>query len=139
MALTNYVFIKTLWKFPQILSKIFAWYGIATILDFICVAIIDCAKEDWTTGDLFKLYYFYVKRDGQGAVGIVQTVFIYIFLTFINISLYYIYLVFIHMNGRVIDLYYRLSGDINAFFIPRDDELSLNYLKWVCHKAIKKN
>ncbi len=43
------------------------------------------------------------------------------------------------MNGWVIDLYYRLSGDINAFFVPRDDELSLNYLKWVCHKAIKKN
>ena len=43
------------------------------------------------------------------------------------------------MNGWVIDLYYRLSGDINAFFVPRDDELSINYLKWVCHKAIKKN
>jgi hypothetical protein len=72
-------------------------------------------------------------------VGIVLTTFVYAFLLFLNISLFYFYLVFIHMNGRVIDLYYRLSGDINSFFIPKDDEVPLNYLKWVCHKAIKKN
>ena len=57
----------------------------------------------------------------------------------VNSFLFYFYLIWIHMNGRVIDLYIRLNGDINAFFIPRDDEVSINYLKWVCHKAVKHN
>ena len=56
-----------------------------------------------------------------------------------NATLFYLYLIFIHMNGRVIDLYIWLNGDINAFFIPWDDEVSRNYLKWVCHKALKYN
>jgi len=44
MALTNYLSLKMCRKFPHILSKIFVWYGIATIFDFLLVAIIDCAK-----------------------------------------------------------------------------------------------
>ncbi len=39
----------------------------------------------------------------------------------------------------MIDLYIRLNGDINAFFVPKDEEVSRNYLKWVCHKALKYN
>jgi hypothetical protein len=139
MSFTSYLSVKFLWKFPAILSKIFAWYGIATILDWFLIAIVDCILWDWSDGDLFKMYYFYLKWDGSGTVGIVLTVFIYLFLIFLNIGLFYFYLVFVHMNGRVIDLYYWLSGDINAFFLPKDDEVSLNYLKWVCHKAIKRN
>lgn len=101
--------------------------------------IVDLSDQDWSNGDLFKMYQFYLKRDNSGIVGIILTIFIYLFLLFLNISLFYFYLVFIHMNGWVIDLYYRLSGDINSFFVPKDEEVPLNYLKWVCHKAMKWN
>lgn len=43
------------------------------------------------------------------------------------------------MNGRVLDLYRRLSGQYKAFFIPIDNEVSLNYLKWVITRAKKNN
>lgn len=43
------------------------------------------------------------------------------------------------MGGRVIDIYHRLSGNVNHFFLPHDDEISLNYLKWVCAKALRFN
>lgn len=43
------------------------------------------------------------------------------------------------MNGRILDLYKRLSGSIKNFFIPHDNEISLNYLKWVIKRAKKKN
>ena len=121
------------------LSKIFAWYGIVTLLDPVLVGIVDLIIEDYDNGDLFKLYNYYDKRDGVGTVGVVLQILIYFFLIMVNSFLFYFYLVWIHMNGRVIDLYIRLNGDINAFFIPRDEEVSLNYLKWVCHKAIKHN
>ena len=88
---------------------------------------------------MFKLYNYYMNRDNSGIVGIVLQVLIYVFLFALNLMLFYIYLIFIHMNGRVIDLYIRLSGDVKDFFLPKDEEVSLNYLKWVCHKAIKKN
>jgi len=139
MSLTSYLSVKCCWKFPAVLSKIIAWYGIATIFDWFLIAVVDCIMQSWSTGDLFKLYYFYSKWDGDGTVGIILTVLLYLFLLFLNTGIFYFYLVFVHMNGRVIDLYYRLSGDINNFFIPKDDEISLNYLKWVCHKAIKRN
>lgn len=121
------------------LSKIIAWFGIATILDWFLIAVVDCIDTDWKNGDLFKMYQFYLKRDNSGTVGIILCIFIYLFLLFLNLTLFYFYLVFVHMNGRVIDLYYRLNGDINSFFLPKDDEIPLNYLKWVCHKAIKRN
>jgi len=61
--------------------------------------IVDLSDQDWSNGDLFKMYQFYLKRDNSGIVGIILTIFIYLFLLFLNISLFYFYLVFIHMNG----------------------------------------
>jgi len=109
------------------------------MLDFIIVFGIDYAIGNDENGDMWKLYNYYLKRDGKGTVGIVLQAFIYMFLFFLNAILFYNYLIFIHMNGRVIDLYIRLNGDIDAFFVPKDEEVSLNYLKWVCHKALKMN
>jgi len=43
------------------------------------------------------------------------------------------------MNGRILDLYKRLSGSIKAFFLPHDNEVSLTYLKWVVKRAKKRN
>ena len=39
------------------------------------------------------------------------------------------------MNGRLIDVYTRITGPDNIFFIPYDSEVSEKYLKWVCYKA----
>ena len=112
------------------------------LFDPFLIMVVDLSYyygADVDTGDIFKLYNYYFKRDGSGVVGIVLTLFIYFFLTALNSFLLYFYMIWVHMNGRVIDLYIRLNGDINAFFIPRDDEVSVNYLKWICHKAIKRN
>jgi len=43
------------------------------------------------------------------------------------------------MGGRVIDIYQRLSGNVQHFFLPHDNEVSLNYLRWVCAKALRFN
>lgn len=88
---------------------------------------------------MFKLYYYYNKRDGNGWPGLALTILFYSVLLFINASLLYYYLIFVHMGGRVIDIYHRLSGNVNHFFLPHDDEISLSYLKWVCAKALRFN
>ena len=57
----------------------------------------------------------------------------------LNASIFYQYMIFIHMNGRILDLYKRLSGSMKSFFIPHDNEVSLKYIQWVVERAKKKN
>ena len=52
---------------------------------------------------------------------------------------FYRYMVFTFMNGRILDLYRRLSGTYKAFFVPHDTEVSLKYLQWVIERSRKKN
>ena len=126
-------------QFPHIFYKMMCWFGIATCVDFLVIFIVDCIDQEWDRGDMFKLYYYYDRRDGNGWPGLTITILIYVVLLFVNLSLMYYYLIFIHMGGRVIDIYHRLSGNVNHFFLPHDDEISLTYLKWVCAKALKFN
>lgn len=72
-------------------------------------------------------------------VGIYLTVFIIFALCIFNGFIFYNYMIFVHMNGRILDLYQRLSGSIKSFFIPHDNEVSLKYLKWVVKRAKKRN
>ena len=115
------------------------WYGIATAIDFILILIVDCAMQNWKRGDAFKMYDYFDRTSGNGPPGIILTIFTYIILTFLNLLVLYYYLIFVHMGGRVIDIYQRLSGNVQHFFLPHDNEVSLNYLKWVCAKALRFN
>lgn len=72
-------------------------------------------------------------------MGIYLTMFIIFALTVLNGLILYNYMVFVHHNGRILDLYTRLSGSIKSFFIPHDNEVSINYLKWVVKRAKKRN
>lgn len=124
-------FVNKYSKFPHIFYKMICWYGIATLIDFLLIFLVDCILQKFERGDMFKLYYYYDRRDANGLPGFAITVFIYAVLLFINCSILYYYLIFVHMGGRVIDIYLRLSGNVNHFFLPHDDEVSLNYLKWI--------
>ena len=46
-----------------------------------------------------------------------------------NLFIFYNYIVFIHMDGRLSDIYMRISGKANRFFLPMDSEVSYNYLR----------
>ena len=51
--------------------------------------------------------------------------------------LFYNYLLLQHFNGRVWDLYWRLSALEQDIFVPEDLELSTSELRWVCSKAAR--
>ena len=130
---------KYIGELPHIFYKMICWYGIATALDFILILIVDCSMRNWKRGDAFKMYDYFDRTNDNGPPGIILTVFTYIILTFLNLLVLYYYLIFVHMGGRVIDIYQRLSGNVQHFFLPHDNEVSLNYLKWVCAKALRFN
>ena len=139
MILIGFMTKKGLNCFPRMFYKVICWYGIMTILDPIIVLITDCALQDFDNGDYFKFYNFYFKRGGSGLVGIYLTVFLMFGMITLNASIFYQYMIFIHMNGRILDLYKRLSGSMKSFFIPHDNEVSLKYIQWVVERAKKKN
>jgi len=86
-----------------------------------------------------KLYKFYQRADGAGYIGAIITALIYVGLLILNSFILYNYLVFIHMEGRLIDIFTRVTADVQHFFVPFDNEVSEKYLKWIIYKTKKEN
>jgi len=114
--------------FPRIYYKIISWIGVFTMLDPIFVLLVDICSQSFILGDWFKLYHYYLVKENSGIVGMYITFFIMFSLTIFNGFLFYYYMIFIHMNGRILDLYKRISGTLKSFFVPNDSEVSLRYL-----------
>ena len=106
--------------------------------------------------ELYSRYYFgepvqfldyfalpdYFRRNayyGNPGIGIYLTFFEFLVINLANVWVFYRYMVFYFKDGRILDLYRRLSGEYNLFFIPADREVSLNYLRWVLTRAKSKN
>ena len=84
---------------------------------------------------MFKLYNYFHEHGGYGEIGVLLTFFIYFSLMIISMLFMYFYIRHAHMNGRLMDVYTRITGPDNIFFVPYDSEVSEQYLKWVCAKA----
>ena len=123
-------------------SLLIAAYGIQVLLDPYWIFIIDMAllrfrppQPDQQTADSAKLYWNFFRLEGSGVVGVILTIFLYIFVSFTTLACLYMYLLRVHMNGRLIDIYHRLKGKEESFFLPRDMEVSFEELTYVCRKA----
>lgn len=128
LILLAYVMQKTLRCFPRVYYKVLSWIGVYAVLDPILVLIIDLVSSSFEQGDWFKFYNYFLKKEGNGIVGIYITFFIMFGMTIFNGFLFYYYMIFVHMDGRILDLYKRMSGTRKTFFIPHDNEVSLKYL-----------
>lgn len=60
-------------------------------------------------------------------------------LLMINGFIMFNYLVYIHIEGRVIDIFTRVTGDVGHFFVPFDNEVSARYLQWIISRLKKEN
>ena len=49
----------------------------------------------------------------------------------------YNYLIHVHMNGRMLDVYKRLHGTSEDFFCPHDFEVTYAEIAYICEKARK--
>lgn len=46
-----------------------------------------------------------------------------------NVYLFYNYIVFVHCDAKIYDIYLRISGLGKGYYIPDDNEISWSYLK----------
>ncbi len=88
---------------------------------------------------MFVLSKYYYDSSSSIFVGVIVTILIYAALFILNSFIFYNYLVFMHMEGRIIDIYTRVTADAGYFFIPFDNEVSARYLRWVITKAKRDN
>lgn len=109
------------------------------MLDPYIVLICDAASENFENGDFFKFYVWFKNSGDNGFVGIYLCIFMTSIITLITTYFWYRFMVGYYMNGRILDLYRRLSGNYKAFFVPMDHEVSMKYLQWVITRAKKKN
>ncbi|CEG47247.1 uncharacterized protein PHALS_03894 [Plasmopara halstedii] len=141
---------------PAFGSNIIVCTGIATVLDPFLILLVDvlshhygCSKVSecsvsltaskctCVTGDWFKLYVRLQTQEGSGLVGTFITLILYLALTCLSLLVFYHYLLYIHMNGRMLDVYQRVHGREEAFFVPHDAEISLEELQAVCAQATR--
>ena len=146
---------KILGKFPIICSKFMIGYGLGTVFDGIVTLSVDLAVTNYNcgsipvcadisdsscdcmTGDFFKLGERFYETEGTSIPGFLVTAVAFTVLFVFAGVVYYNYLLALHFNGRVWDLYWRLSSYEESFFVPEDMEISVGELRWICSKAAR--
>lgn len=124
--------------FPSIGYRIGALYGLAIMLDPIVTLIESIIRsplqDDWKR-DPFLMSIYFEENASSNFYGPVVTFLIYTVIMTLSIFLVNVYLIYIHMNGRILDTYNRINSLESEFFIPLDQEVGERYLKWVVKKA----
>ena len=138
-ALSSGLIRKTIGSYPKYFYKVVSWTGLYAVLDPYIVLICDTVSQNYENGDFFKFYVWFKNSGDNGAVGVYLCVFMTSIITLITTYFWYRFMVGYYMNGRILDLYRRLSGNYKAFFVPMDHEVSMKYLQWVITRAKKKN
>lgn len=88
-------------------------------------------------GDAFKLYWHFENQGESGLPGIFLTVFLDFVLIFTGCIIFYTYYLRVHLNGRLLDVYHRITAPEDKLFLPYDNEISNRELYELVQKAEK--
>ena len=86
---------------------------------------------------MMKLWMRYERDEGSGVTGLFITVMIYLGIVCISLLLLYEYIVYVHRDGRILDLWRRINAPAEEFFLPDDFEISGEELVSICALAKK--
>ena len=133
-------------RYPDIISKFIMAFGVHCSLDPVWILLVDSCLyrfqyrgTGYPIGDAFKLYWhfksFYRNDNVTLFISIALTMFLYFVTIFCAVAILYMYFLRLHNNGRLMDVYWRLHGEEQDFFVPYDLELSHEELSFICTKA----
>uniref|UniRef100_A0A3Q1IUV5 Uncharacterized protein n=1 Tax=Anabas testudineus TaxID=64144 RepID=A0A3Q1IUV5_ANATE len=126
---------------PSFTSKFIMAQGVWTVLDPLAVFAVDALlgrlaySPDMPVGDAAKLYWHFFRVDQSGAAGVIITIFLYAVLFLLSITVLSIYLLRLHNDGRMLDVFQRLTAKEGMYFVPEDLELSNQELSYIVKKA----
>ncbi|KAM9713051.1 uncharacterized protein ofcc1 [Menidia menidia] len=126
---------------PSFTSKFIMAQGVWTVLDPLAVFAVDAVlgrltySPDVPVADAAKLYWHFYRADQSGAAGAVITVFLYAVHFLLSITILSLYLFRFHNDGRMLDIFQRLTAREGLYFLPEDLELSNQELNYIVKKA----
>nr|XP_046227443.1 uncharacterized protein ofcc1 isoform X2 [Scatophagus argus] len=126
---------------PSFTSKFIMAQGVWTVLDPLAVFAVDAVlgrlaySPDTPVGDAAKLYWHFYRADQSGAAGVIITLFLYAVLFLLSVTIFSIYLLRFHNDGRMLDVFQRLTAKEGTYFLPQDLELSNQELSYIVKKA----
>ncbi|XP_042164691.1 uncharacterized protein ofcc1 isoform X1 [Oncorhynchus tshawytscha] len=126
---------------PSFTSNFIMALGVWTVLDPLAVFVVDAVlgrlsySAESPVADAAKLYWHFYRTDQSGAAGVVITLFLYAILFLLSITILYLYFLRLHNEGRMLDIFQRLSVTEGSFFVPRDLEVSNRELDYIIQKA----
>jgi len=79
--------------------------------------------------------HVHIRIEGSGITGAFITLLLYLGSIILSMLLLYEYLVHVHRDGRILDIWRRINAPAEEFFLPHDFEVSKEELLDVVHKA----
>ncbi|KAM9839675.1 uncharacterized protein ofcc1 [Aulostomus maculatus] len=126
---------------PSFTSKFIMAQGVWTVLNPLAVFAVDAIlgrlsySPDRPVGDAAKLFWHFYRVDRSGAAGVIITLFLYAVIFLLSVTILGIYTLRFHNDGRMLDVFQRLTAKEGAYFIPQDMELSNQELSDIVKKA----
>jgi hypothetical protein len=136
-----FVAYQVYWRvggFTSIGYRIGVLSGVAMIIDpFVTIieSVIICPLQGDYKRDPFLMSIYFENTSNSSIFGPIVTFLIYLVIISFCSFIVYVYLVYIHMNARILDTYNRINSLENKFMIPYDAEVGENYLRWVIKKS----
>eukprot|EP00667_Euglena_gracilis_P001678 EG_transcript_1679 len=118
-------------------SRFIFWYGVVSLLDPLIVLVADCCRGNFQHGELFMLYHYFNRYEGNAYIGILLTVASFMLVQLAIGALFYHWFFRLHLNGRIQDTTDRLLFPEPSFFLPHDLELSKAELLDIVERAKK--
>ena len=135
VSVTLFLLMKIFDKLPYWMTRFAFWLGIAGLFDSVITVVTESAVGNFDSGECFLLYNQLTREEQSGVYGAFLTVALYLTLAGLQSCFIYLFAIYVHLNGRVIDTYDRLLMPESSFFMPHDLELSELELKETVAKA----
>ncbi|XP_053716063.1 uncharacterized protein ofcc1 [Synchiropus splendidus] len=126
---------------PSFTSKFIMAQGVWTVLNPLAVFAVDAIlghlhyNPERPVADAAKLFWHFYRVDRSGRAGIIITLFLYTVIFLLSITIFFIYMLRFHNDGRMLDVFQRITAREGKYFLPQDLELSNRELSYIVKKA----
>jgi hypothetical protein len=133
------------------ISKFIAGFGAGAVVDPLLIFFVDWACGNYNCrskcaeytspschcheGDAWKLAWRMEILESNGVTGAILTAFIYFESFLLSMVMLYWYLLNMHLDGHMLDVWRRANARSEDCFVPHDEELSRNELTLICSAA----
>ncbi|XP_058687092.1 uncharacterized protein LOC131575522 [Poecile atricapillus] len=128
-------------SFPSFLSKFIIAMGLWTVLDPLAVFVVDSFlgrfgnSVEKPIADAAKLSWVFLRAGESGVPGALITVMLYTILFMVSSTVLYLYFLRLHSEGWLLDVFQRIHGEEDTFFVPLDLEISSQELSYIMKRA----